>query len=146
MVAYLKASPQLLVPILTPQRNRDSGQWVKSKFRSLVREQVVRAWGYGGSERYVHNFTTQSKDLCAYLWILWPIPWWKTHKCGWGKGRFHGWSTGIHKKEKNSQLLHATRGVFSCMVKCEYWLSLLSIDRIISSLDNLNHRRISADL
>lgn len=32
------------------------------------------------------------------------------------------------------------------MVKYEYWLSLLSIDRIISSLDNLNHRRISADL
>ena len=70
----------------------------------------------------------------------------ETHKCGWGKGEFHGWSTGIHKKEKNSQLLHATRGVFSCMVKYEYWLSLLSIDRIISSLDNLNHRRISADL
>lgn len=51
-----------------------------------------------------------------------------------------------YKKEKNSQLLHATRGVFSYMNECEYWLSLLSIDRSISSMGNLNHRRIAADL
>lgn len=152
MVAYLKASPRLLVPVLTPtglsctiSNNRNSGQWLKCNFRSLVREQIVRActWGVEG---YTHNFTTQSKDLCAYSWILRPVPWWKIHRCGWGKGGFHGSGTSILKKEKNSQLLHAARGVFSYMIKCEYWLSLLSIDRSVASMDNLNHRRISADL
>lgn len=138
VVAYLKASPRLLVPVLTPTClsctiAKEYGFWSVAEIQvSLISSGAGSTCLDVRGGRRVHSppnprIFARTRGSCG------PFLGGKSTNVGGERGDFMDRAQAYTRKRR----IHATRGVFSCIIKCEDW-SLLSIDRSISAMDSLN--------